>query len=109
MILTATDQYKRIINLNEAEQKASNYHKKLRIRDYKPGQVIYHLGDYPHPFKIEPTEYDEKLIKQYHDRGYELIQLHTDWAAIGFTVGQNIHPMTQMDYKDLWICATSMI
>lgn len=80
MILTATDQYKRIINLNEAEQKASNYHKKLRIRDYKPGQVIYHLGDYPHPFKIEPTEYDEKLIKQYHDRGYELIQLHTDWA-----------------------------
>lgn len=35
MILTANEQYKRITNLNEAEQKAPNYQKKLRICDYK--------------------------------------------------------------------------
>lgn len=79
MILTREGQYKRIRNLNEAELQTKKYHKKFRIRNYMPGQVIYHLGDYPHPFQVEPTEYDQQLMKAYHDRGYELIQIHTDW------------------------------
>ena len=72
-------QKKRIDNLNMAYNSVKKFGQKMRITDYMPGQITYRLGDYPKPFKIEPTEYDENLIKSLKERGFEMIQVHSDW------------------------------
>lgn len=77
--MKAEEQRKRIANINAAYEQVKDYGKKIRINNYMPGQAVYHLGCYPHPFKIEPTEYDERVLKDLAERGFELIQVHSDW------------------------------
>ncbi len=69
----------RIRNINEAEQKNKGYFRRSRIRDYRPGQVTYGLGDYPAYVSAKPTEYDEKLLRQMAEAGVELVQVHEEW------------------------------
>lgn len=77
--LNANEQRKRIDNINMAHNQVKEFGKKIRISDYLPGHVVYNLGEYPHPFKIEPTEYDENLVRDLKKRGFDLIQVHADW------------------------------
>ena len=77
--LTLEQHRKRIENINSAEAANKKYFRRHRIRDYIPGQAIYHLGDYPNPFSISPTEYDRELIKSFSENGVGLIQIHEDW------------------------------
>lgn len=77
--LTLDQHRKRIANINSAEASNKKYFRRHRIRDYIPGQAIYHLGDYPNPFSISPTEYDRELIKSFSKNGVGLIQIHEDW------------------------------
>lgn len=77
--LTAEQHRKRLVNLNEAHEKVKKYNKKLRINNYIPGQVNYHIGEYPNKFSISPTEYDEKHLKDLKERGFELVQIHSEW------------------------------
>ena len=72
-------QHSRIQNITYAEQNVSEYAKKVRIRNYIPGQVTYSLGDYPEPISTMPTEYDYNLIKSLAERGAGLIQIHEEW------------------------------
>lgn len=79
IMLTSEQHRKRLVNLNEAHEQVKKYGKKMRINDYIPGQVIYHLGEYPHKFSVAPTEYDEKQLSDLKERGFGLLQIHTDW------------------------------
>ena len=77
--LTFEQHRARIQNINEAEASNKKYFRRARVRDYMPGQATYNLGDYPYPFKIEPTEYDYNMLKDMAEKGIELIQLHEEW------------------------------
>lgn len=70
---------KRIDNINSAEKNNKKYLRRHRVCEYLPGQATYNLGDYPAPFKIEPTDYDRELIKNLAKSGVELIQIHEEW------------------------------
>ncbi|NMA09095.1 MAG: hypothetical protein GX929_08290 [Clostridiales bacterium] len=76
---TLAEHRARIANLSRAEHDAGRYTKRVRIRDYIPGQAIYNLGDYPARFSIEPTEYDEALLTEFERCGVGLIQVHEEW------------------------------
>ncbi len=78
-MLTLEQHRARIDNLNRAEQNNRAYLRRIRIRDYNPGQNVYNLGDYPKKFSIEPTEYDYNMLKSLADSGVEVIQLHEEW------------------------------
>ena len=60
--LTLAEHRARIDNINLAEKNNKKYYARKRIHDYLPGQAIYNLGDYPSPFSMAPTEYDERLV-----------------------------------------------
>ncbi len=78
-MLTLEERRARIDNLRSAEKENHKYFRRHRIHDYLPGQVIYHLGDYPSHYTTEPTEYDITMLKELADNGAGLIQLHEDW------------------------------
>lgn len=77
--LTLEQHRKRIENISAAEKDNRVYFRRKRVRDYMPGQVMYHLGDYPARFSVAPTEYDEKLLEELTKNGAELIQVHEEW------------------------------
>ena len=70
---------RRLTNLRDANDAVSSCMAEHRIGEYLAGQVIYNLGEYPLPFSIAPTEYDEALLQQFADHGVGLIQLHEEW------------------------------
>lgn len=73
------EQKRRIENMQYAEKTVKSCTRRERIENYMPGQVTYHLGDYPAKFSIQPTEYDYNLIKKLSEKGVEIIQTHMDW------------------------------
>lgn len=77
--LTLEQHRARIANINSAEAGNKKYFRRHRVRDYLPGQAVYNLGDYPYPFKIEPTEYDYNMLKKLAENGVKMIQLHEEW------------------------------
>ena len=77
--LTLEQHRSRIENIRSAELGNRAYVRRHRITDYLPGQAVYHLGDYPAKFSIEPTEYDYNMIKDMAENGVKLIQLHEEW------------------------------
>lgn len=77
--LTLEQYRQRIDNINSADRNNKKYTRRHRITEYLPGQATYNLGDYPAPFKIRPTEYDHKLVKDLAESGVELIQIHEEW------------------------------
>ena len=93
MDFSRQSQQARIDNMQFALENVKEYGRKIRIRDYMPGQVTYCLGDYPEKVLTMPTEYDEKLIKSMAERGVELIQVHEEWNdAMGYHGGDKYHP-----------------
>jgi len=77
--LTAAQHRARLQNLLAAENAVHSCLGTHRIGRYLPGQVTYNLGEYPAPFSIRPTEYDDALLKSFAESGVELIQLHEEW------------------------------
>lgn len=77
--LTLAEHRARIDNINLAEKNNKKYYSRKRIHDYLPGQAIYNLGDYPSPFSMAPTEYDEQLVADLAKNGVKLIQIHEEW------------------------------
>ena len=77
--LSLAEHRARIDNINLAEKNNKKYYARKRIHDYLPGQTIYHLGGYPAPFSIAPTEYDEQMVADLAANGVELIQIHEEW------------------------------
>lgn len=69
----------RIDNMNFAHKANREYFRRIRIRDYLPGQAIYTLGDYPAQVYSAVTDYDRDLVKGMAEAGVDLIQLHEDW------------------------------
>ncbi len=69
----------RIDNIAHAENSNISYYRRIRVRDYIPGQANYNLGDYPQKISVAPTEYDKKLIEKLACDGVKLIQVHEDW------------------------------
>ncbi len=69
----------RIDNMNFDHKANREYFKRIRIRDYLPGQAIYTLGDYPAQVYSAVTDYDRELVKSMAEAGVDLIQLHEDW------------------------------
>ncbi len=78
-IYTLEEHRRRIDNINSAEKGNKKYLRRTRVRDYIPGQAIYNLGDYPKPFSIAPTEYDEEKLKSLAENGIGLVQIHEEW------------------------------
>ncbi|MBR7160713.1 MAG: hypothetical protein IKD20_06740 [Clostridia bacterium] len=80
MIITAENQAKRLKNINEAIDSVKKFNNKVRISDnYLPGQIIYNLGDEPRRVVTAPTEYDEKVLALYKEKGFDMIQIHDEW------------------------------
>ena len=77
--LTREEHKARITNVKQAELGIRTCLRRHRIGEYLPAQAVYHLGDYPAPFSIEPTEYDYNMIKGMAENGVQLIQLHEEW------------------------------
>ena len=77
-MLTLEEQRRRIENVKYANENVKACTRRERIENYLPGQVTYHLGDYPAKFSCRPTEYDYNLIKKFAESGVELIQTHMD-------------------------------
>ncbi len=71
---------RRLQNLRDVNGAVTSCMAEHRIGDYLAGQVIYNLGEYPNPFSIAPTEYDEALLQEFADHGVGLIQLHEEWT-----------------------------
>ena len=67
--LTLEEHRARIANVKSAELGNHAYVRKHRIGEYLPAQAVYHLGDYPAPFSIEPTEYDYNMRKGMAENG----------------------------------------
>ncbi|MBQ9797480.1 MAG: hypothetical protein IJW50_07135 [Clostridia bacterium] len=78
-LFTLAEEKKRIDNVTYVNEHVKKCAKRVRIRDYLPGQVTYNLGPYPAKFSIEPTEYDYNLIKSFAEKGVGLIQVHEEW------------------------------
>ena len=78
--LTFEEFKKRSENIRFCEENAKNYRFRHRVRDYIPGQVFYHMGEYPVNSSFTPTEYDQKVLKELGDRGVGLIQIHSEWT-----------------------------
>ena len=70
---------RRLRNLADANQVVRSCFREEAIAGYLAGQVTYNLGEYPSPFSIAPTEYDEKLLRQFAEHGVGLVQLHEEW------------------------------
>lgn len=77
--LSLEQQRSRLQNLQEAEQKVKSCMRRHRIHDYIQGHVFYNLGEYPNPIKMEPTEYDYRILHECAKRGAGLIHFHEDW------------------------------
>lgn len=78
MKLSVEEQRRRLENVKYANENVKSCTRRERIENYMPGQVTYHLGDYPGKFSPRPTEYDYNLIKKLAENGVELIQTHMD-------------------------------
>ncbi len=70
---------KRLQNLRDAREAVHSCTREHRVGEYLAGQVTYNLGEYPKPFSIAPTEYDEALLQEFADHGVGLVQLHEEW------------------------------
>ena len=70
---------RRLQNLADAHAAVDTCLRVHFIRDYVPGQVTYNLGEYPVPFSIAPTDYDEELLGTFAAHGVGLIQVHEEW------------------------------
>lgn len=79
MPFSLESQRARIERQNEAHRKNKRYFRRVRVRDYLPGQVTYSLGDYPARIDAAPTEYDRVLLKRLAEGGVQLVQLHEEW------------------------------
>lgn len=77
--LTLSQHRDRIENLRTVRKNIKRMTREMRIHDYKPGQIIYYLGDYPQKISIKPTEYDYNLLKSYAEKGVDMIQVHEEW------------------------------
>lgn len=77
--LTLEEHRSRTENTKYARENVLECFRELRVCDYIPGQVDYHLGDRPAKFSLAPTEYDEALLTKMAERGFAWIQLHEDW------------------------------
>lgn len=105
MKMNAETQRKRIQNMRQAYEATKQCYNELRIRDYMPGQIIYNFGRCPGGTDAMPTEYDENLLKEYQKRGFDLIQIHTDWMDTYREYGADkfsaIHPEGMKAFVDL--------
>ena len=70
--LTLEEHRARIENTKSAALGNRTFVRRHRIGEYLPAQAVYHLGDYPAPFSIEPTEYDYNMIKGMAENGVQL-------------------------------------
>ncbi|MBT3381306.1 MAG: hypothetical protein HN742_41905 [Lentisphaerae bacterium] len=77
--LTAAQHQARLQNVQTAENVVRSCLRTHRVGRYLPGQVTYNVGDYPVPFSIRPTEYDDTLLASFAEGGVELVQLHEEW------------------------------
>lgn len=79
MIMDAFFHRRRLRNLAEADHAVRTCSREQAIHGYLAGQVTYNLGEYPAPFSIAPTQYDEQLLRQFAEHGVQLIQIHEEW------------------------------
>lgn len=77
--LTLEQQRSRANNIAEAERSIKSCMRRHRIHDYIQGHVFYNLGEYPYPVKMEPTEYDYRILHECAQRGAGLLHFHEDW------------------------------
>ena len=70
---------RRLQNLSDATAHVNACARKHFVEEYLAGQVTYNLGEYPKPYSVAPTEYDERLLTEFAEHGVSLIQLHEEW------------------------------
>jgi hypothetical protein len=77
---SADDQRRRLLNIADSERSIRKCLRRHRITSYIPGQVAYHLGEYPSrkPYQLG-TDYDEQELDRLYKGGIRLVQVMEDW------------------------------
>lgn len=77
---SAEEHRRRLLNVAECERSIRKCLRKHLITGYIPGQVAYHLGEYPgrKPYEIG-ADYDEAELDRLHADGIRLIQVMEEW------------------------------
>ncbi len=77
---TAEQHRRRLLNIAECERSIRKCLRRHHITSYIPGQVAYHLGEYParKPYEIG-TDYDEAELDRLKDDGIGLVQVMEEW------------------------------
>ncbi len=77
---SAEEHRRRLVNIAHAERSVRKCLRKHRITSYIPGQVAYHLGEYParKPYELG-TDYDERELDRLFKDGIRLVQVMEEW------------------------------
>ena len=89
MLKDAEFHSRRLKNLSQTYKiirKSKRFHS---ISEYYAGQVTYNMGEYPEPFSLAPTGYDEQLLEKFAWHGVELIQIAEEWNDSQRCLGAN--------------------
>ena len=70
---------RRMRNIGSVGEAVHSCLRECAIGEYLAGQVTYNLGEYPEPFAIAPTDYDDDLLRTFAHHGVGLVQLHEEW------------------------------
>lgn len=76
---TAEQHRRRLLNVAECERSVRKCLRKHLITSYIPGQVAYHLGEYPSRKPYEFGDYDEAELDRLRDEGIRLVQVMEEW------------------------------
>lgn len=87
---SAEEHRQRLMNIGECERSIRKCLRKHRITAYIPGQVAYHLGEYPgrKPYPLG-TDYDEAELDRLQKDGIRLIQVMEEWNDMERLFGGN--------------------
>ena len=71
---------RRLVYWEECRRRIRKCLRERTVINYRPGQVVYNLGEYPCRKPWNPNEWDDQQLEQYSRAGIEVVQVHEDWS-----------------------------
>jgi len=70
---------RRLANLDDCRRRIRQCLRQRMVINYRPGQVVYNLGEYPCVKPWEVDDWDEQQLQEYSQAGVEIVQVHEEW------------------------------
>jgi hypothetical protein len=74
------EQQRRLVHREECRRRIRKCLRERTVINYRPGQVVYNLGEYPCRKPWDPDEWDDQQLEQYSRAGIEVVQVHEEWS-----------------------------